>query len=105
MGEAVPHVFSFVRRQGAWFLVRDSIIPLAELHRRAAGHPVAPDVRGLLLEQTLRPSPRLALRARFRSRRSCWERLIDGAQLVPRKGEIVQRRYAVIDLRNPARPD
>jgi len=33
MGEAVPHVFSFVRRQGAWFLVRDSIIPLAELHR------------------------------------------------------------------------
>ena len=40
MGEAVPHVFSFVRRHGAWSLVRDSIVSLAELHRRMAGHPI-----------------------------------------------------------------
>jgi hypothetical protein len=40
MGEAVPHVFSFARRHGAWVLVRDSIISDAELHRRAAAHPI-----------------------------------------------------------------
>lgn len=38
MGEAVPHVFSFARRHGAWVLVRDSIISDAELHRRTAAH-------------------------------------------------------------------
>jgi hypothetical protein len=40
MGEEVPHVFSFVRRQGEWVLVRDSIVPIAELHRHTAGHRV-----------------------------------------------------------------
>ena len=33
------------------------------------------------------------------------KRLIDGAQLVPRKSEIVERRHTVIDLRDAARPN
>jgi hypothetical protein len=41
MGEAVPHVFVFTRRRGAWVLVRDSIISLAELHRHARIGPAA----------------------------------------------------------------
>jgi hypothetical protein len=41
MGEAVPHVFSFARRQGTWVLVRDSIISDAELHRHARRDPAA----------------------------------------------------------------
>ena len=42
MGEEVPHVFSFVRRHGAWLLVRDSIVSIAELHRHARLDPAAP---------------------------------------------------------------
>src|SRR5918999_2629530 len=45
MGEAVPHVFSFARRHGAWVLVRDSIISIAELHRHARGATADPQVR------------------------------------------------------------
>src|SRR5829696_3110961 len=42
MGEAVPHVFAFARRRGAWVLVRDSVISEAELHRHArTAHPAA----------------------------------------------------------------
>jgi hypothetical protein len=39
MGEAVPHVFVFTRRHGAWILVRDSIISDVERHRHARVDP------------------------------------------------------------------
>jgi hypothetical protein len=38
MGEEVPHVFSFARRGGRLVLVRDSVVSMAELHRRSPMH-------------------------------------------------------------------
>ena len=79
MGEAVWHVFSFARRRGAWVLVRDSIISDAELHPRAAAHPItggppiavsptdAPTVRGPTPTRE-RPAQDMSTRQRQRDR-------------------------------------
>ena len=63
MGEAVPHVFVFTRRRGAWLLARDSIISDAELHRHAR---IDPGVAGppILVPPTDTPT----VHRRFRDR-------------------------------------
>lgn len=46
MGEAVPHVFVFTKRDGAWVFRRDSIISDAERHRRSGPEHGATSARG-----------------------------------------------------------